>query len=104
MILDPRLRRAHDKAVEHAGIVEYLRPYVCAALVPAEELRNLTTWAVIASGIDEAPLPDCANGEAQYWQHHVTRKNVYRTEQIAFAGPDGGWVNAQVLRANGGFA
>jgi 3-oxoacyl-[acyl-carrier protein] reductase len=50
-------------------------------------------------------------GEAQIEQFRklAPLERLGRPEDIAdvvsfLAGPDGGWVNAQVLRANGGFA
>jgi 3-oxoacyl-[acyl-carrier protein] reductase len=80
--------------------------------VLANELRgrNIAVNAVAPGPVaTELFLKDKSDAQVEQFSKLPPLERLGRPEDIAgvvsfLAGPDGGWVNGQVLRANGGFA
>jgi 3-oxoacyl-[acyl-carrier protein] reductase len=80
--------------------------------VLANELRgrNITVNALAPGPMaTELFLTSKDEGQIEHLRKLSTLERLGQPEDIAnlvsfLAGPDGGWVNGQVLRANGGFA
>jgi 3-oxoacyl-[acyl-carrier protein] reductase len=72
--------------------------------------RNITVNAVAPGAVaTELFLHDKTEAQIDHFRQLSPLERLGQPEDIAnvvafLAGPDGGWVNGQVLRANGGFA
>jgi len=72
--------------------------------------RNITVNTVAPGPIPtELFLKERPKAQIEEFKKTSSARTIRTAEDIAgvvsfLAGPDGGWVNAQVLRANGGFA